>query len=309
MNNREYLYEVVISGSPAGITGIQAANMVELIDDAGKVVWRRAEQVPGLSAIEGNPAVAGLLDTLNVQAITALDARTQERDAAVLAKQTAESQRDTALARVQQLEAQLAAPAVRFIKKWQLRAGMRKDDPSGRAPCRFRLRHRGTSSGGARPVRRIDGHRRRLALRLACQGRADVAHRCADRVDVRPVSKDNAGRRACNGADMRTALKFKRGATFSYGGLVALPDGSTWDADCKLRDLNENVIQDMTVTLTPPVAPETRHALLIEATSTQSAAWPLGALKGDVRFFDSADPPVVIVTSSFALNVAEMESR
>jgi hypothetical protein len=131
MNNREYLYEVVISGSPAGITGIQAANMVELIDDAGKVVWRRAEQVPGLSAIEGNPAVAGLLDTLNVQAITALDARTQERDAAVLAKQTAESQRDTALARVQQLEAQLAAPAVRFIKKWQLRAGMRKDDPSG----------------------------------------------------------------------------------------------------------------------------------------------------------------------------------
>lgn len=97
---------------------------------------------------------------------------------------------------------------------------------------------------------------------------------------------------------MPASITFKRGSTFSFGCPVQLPAG-TWTASAQLRSSTGKLVQQLTVTLTPPVAPATTHQLLLTATALQSKTWPLGEVSGDVRFTDSNG--LVIPTSSFTL--------
>lgn len=106
---------------------------------------------------------------------------------------------------------------------------------------------------------------------------------------------------------MVTPLDFKRGATFSFGGLVPLPAG-TWTATAQLRDFGAVKIVDLAVTLTPPVAPDTQYSLLLECPASATASWPKGVLLGDIKFADASVPPLIITTSTFGVNVIEAET-
>lgn len=102
----------------------------------------------------------------------------------------------------------------------------------------------------------------------------------------------------------QTVIKnFKRGDTFSYGCLVQLPAG-TWDAEGQIM-LNDSTRDDFDVTLTAPVAPETRHTLLIERAAAATAAWPVGKRRADILFFDNSSPAVKRRTSTFLVDVIE----
>jgi hypothetical protein len=96
---------------------------------------------------------------------------------------------------------------------------------------------------------------------------------------------------------------FKRGGTFGLAGFKTLPAG-TWSAAATLQPATGAPIT-LDVTLTPPVDPETRHAITIRAESDVTASWPVGNLQGDIAFYDASDPPVVIPTNTFVVKVVE----
>lgn len=96
-------------------------------------------------------------------------------------------------------------------------------------------------------------------------------------------------------------IRHKRGATFSYTGLVKLPAG-TWTGACKLFD-GETLVETLTVTLSTlgsPGANGETHSLLLEATAAATADWPLAKLKGDVAFSSAG---AVAITGTFAVIV------
>ena len=103
---------------------------------------------------------------------------------------------------------------------------------------------------------------------------------------------------------MSASVTFKRGGTFSYGCMVQLPAG-TWSAACSLRNNRGDLIQTVTVTLTPPVNPSTEHSLLLVVAASATAIWPLEALYGDVEFTDASVTPIVIPSGTFTVNVIE----
>jgi hypothetical protein len=96
---------------------------------------------------------------------------------------------------------------------------------------------------------------------------------------------------------------FKRGGTFGLAGFKSLPAG-TWSAAAKLKKPDNSFIT-LDVTLTPPVDPETRHAITIRAESDDTEGWPVGYLQGDIVFYDASVPPVVIPTDTFVVKVVE----
>lgn len=97
----------------------------------------------------------------------------------------------------------------------------------------------------------------------------------------------------------------KRGATLSLAGTVQLPAG-TWSASAQVRSTTSlSLVEQLSVTLTPPVFPATAHAILIEASSAQSADWPIGTLLCDVRFSDASATPVVLPSPTFAIQVQQ----
>lgn len=101
-----------------------------------------------------------------------------------------------------------------------------------------------------------------------------------------------------------STINFKRGSTFSYGGTFTMPAG-TWTATAQLRDAQNVLIDDLDVTFTPPVSPATTHTLLIEKDAVDTAAWPTSRLRGDISFADTNSPEVVLITSTFVVNVIE----
>jgi hypothetical protein len=104
---------------------------------------------------------------------------------------------------------------------------------------------------------------------------------------------------------MSASVTFKRGGTFSFGCTVLLPAG-TWSAACQLRDGRGNLIQTVTVTLTPPVNPAIEHSLLLVVPAADTASWPVGqALYGDVEFTDASATPIVLPSGTFTVNVIE----
>jgi hypothetical protein len=103
-------------------------------------------------------------------------------------------------------------------------------------------------------------------------------------------------------------ITHKIGATFGYAGFKLLPAG-TWSAKCQARDTDGNLVQDFDVALTPPVNPETRHAITIRAESDDTVRWVVGKLKCDVAFYDASSPPVVVPTNTFVIDVKERETH
>jgi hypothetical protein len=92
-------------------------------------------------------------------------------------------------------------------------------------------------------------------------------------------------------------MKFKRGDTFYFAGLlpVALAAGN-WSAACVL-EAEDGTKFPVTATLTPPVAPETKHTLALSQTAALTATWPVGKMKGDVQFTDAGQVPAFVFSS------------
>lgn len=99
------------------------------------------------------------------------------------------------------------------------------------------------------------------------------------------------------------SIEHRRGATFSYAGTATLPAG-TWTAACSLEKSDGTLVANLAVTLEPlalPGANGETHALLLEATAVASAAWPMGAIVGDIVFTDVSG--VVLASPKFTVNV------
>lgn len=105
-----------------------------------------------------------------------------------------------------------------------------------------------------------------------------------------------------------TIDKFKRGTSLSYGCFVVMPAG-TWAVASKLRDIAGNFIDNIDVTLTPPVSPETRYTLTIARAASATSAWPLGKLLGDILFTDSSSTPIKLATGNYVINVVDLQTR
>jgi hypothetical protein len=100
----------------------------------------------------------------------------------------------------------------------------------------------------------------------------------------------------------------KPGDTFSWSGFWpdVLPTGVTWGGKCYARDAEGALVQDFTVTLTPPVSPDTLHAIRIRAESDETVNWPAGAiLKSDIRLHDNSTPPVKTTTHTFVIKTVQ----
>lgn len=99
-------------------------------------------------------------------------------------------------------------------------------------------------------------------------------------------------------------ISHKRGATFSYGGLVKLPLGS-WVASSSLVMLSGVKLQpSLQVSLTPLGAPGSNgetHSLLIESPASTTKDWPIASLHGDIVFQDAQG--VVLASQTFRVMV------
>lgn len=92
----------------------------------------------------------------------------------------------------------------------------------------------------------------------------------------------------------------KVGATFAYSGTIELPAG-TWDAACQAYD-GSTLVQEFTVTLTPPVNPATAHSITIRAEASATNLWAADKyLRCDIVFFDSSPTPVKVPTQTFTI--------
>jgi hypothetical protein len=104
---------------------------------------------------------------------------------------------------------------------------------------------------------------------------------------------------------MTQFVKIKTGATFSVPLLVCLPAGA-WSATSDIRQAGDALVESLAVSLialTEPDADGNTHNGLLLATSIQTALWPLGAWRCDVRFADAQTPPVVLYSDQFIVNV------
>lgn len=95
---------------------------------------------------------------------------------------------------------------------------------------------------------------------------------------------------------------FTRGDTFSWAGFATLPSSDPWKATSEIRDQKGNLIQELTVTLEAPTAPDTQWPILLWASATNTAVWPLGPLVCDIRFVYSIN---VIHSAKFIVNVTD----
>ncbi len=138
MDSITYFNALILRGGPNGITGAAITRMTEYRDDDGKTIAaKESDAIPvALAANDPGIPLAEVLGEVNAAALVTIEARdativtlTAEKQAAVDAKATAD-------ALAAQLQAQLAAlaPVIdgvpQFIKKWQLWAGLRMDDPT-----------------------------------------------------------------------------------------------------------------------------------------------------------------------------------
>ena len=99
-------------------------------------------------------------------------------------------------------------------------------------------------------------------------------------------------------------IEFRRGATFSYVGTAKLPAGSGWSGASSLELLDGTPVADLVVTLVPletPTAAGHTHSLALFKYAASAAAWPLGAIVGDILFTDADG--VKVPSSTFTVNV------
>ena len=102
-------------------------------------------------------------------------------------------------------------------------------------------------------------------------------------------------------------IRHKRGTTFSYAGQVRLPAG-TWSAACKLRN-GDALVETLTAALSPLTAPGANgetHALLLEASASATADWPLAKLQGDIVFSSAG---AAVATGTFYVIVHKSQTQ
>lgn len=95
----------------------------------------------------------------------------------------------------------------------------------------------------------------------------------------------------------------KRGVTLSLAGTATLPAPyGAWTATAQVRNQAGDMVEPLTVTLTPGDP----YGVLVEGDSTKTNDWPIGErLACDVRFTDQSTPPVVLISPTFYLKVAQ----
>lgn len=93
---------------------------------------------------------------------------------------------------------------------------------------------------------------------------------------------------------------FKRGSTFSLAGYASLPTGDDWTATSEIKDQRGTLVQELTVTIEAPVAPETKWPILLFASAEDASVWPLGALNCDIRFDYNGN---IVYSPTFVINV------
>jgi hypothetical protein len=93
--------------------------------------------------------------------------------------------------------------------------------------------------------------------------------------------------------------ELKRGDPLSLGGTVDLAAG-TWGATSKAKDQQGNLLANLVVTLNAPVAPSTKHTILIEGATDN---WPVADALVDVLFADVVTPAVRFHSESFIVRL------
>jgi hypothetical protein len=130
MQTITYFNALIVRGTRTGIGGAAVTRMTEWLDDDGKTITAKESDAIPIALAQGDPGIplADVLGELNAQALAEIEVLTAARDTILHERNAAQ-----ALAKdlQEQLAALLARPQVRFIKKWQLTAGLRKDDPTG----------------------------------------------------------------------------------------------------------------------------------------------------------------------------------
>lgn len=137
MTIRTVLNELFVRLSDDGtsIKGVHAADRTAMLDDAGNET--RSWMEPPRAVDPSDAQVLGVIgQALNLAALNSVDALTvqvatltSERDAAVNANALLQAARDAALAQLAALQP-VVNGVPQFIKKWQLWAGLRMDDPT-----------------------------------------------------------------------------------------------------------------------------------------------------------------------------------
>ena len=128
-------HEFLVRWDDAGkLQGAHIVHRESFTDDAGVEQFSKFTD-PSPVALTDSTLLSTISADINVVALTQIEALVADKAVAEQAKTTAEAERDAAIRDKTALTEQLAAlqitSAPRFIKKWQLTAGMRKDDPSG----------------------------------------------------------------------------------------------------------------------------------------------------------------------------------
>lgn len=105
---------------------------------------------------------------------------------------------------------------------------------------------------------------------------------------------------------MTQSITIKTGATLSLAMLVKLPTG-TWACDSDVRKSDDTLIAALSASLTALSAPDAdgnTHSGVLEATAAQTAAWPIGNWRADVRFTDTSTPAVRQISETFVVVVS-----
>ena len=102
------------------------------------------------------------------------------------------------------------------------------------------------------------------------------------------------------------SVTVKRGATFSYAGLVNLPGDFAWSANSNIRDKTGAVIQALNVTLEEPLPDSNQWRILLTATPEETLTWPLGTLYWDIRYSSDSNP--VIISPTISVLVVDSET-
>jgi len=102
-------------------------------------------------------------------------------------------------------------------------------------------------------------------------------------------------------------IKFIRGSTFSYTGLIKLPAG-LWTVSGDIKIKEGSLVSEMVCTLVPlsvPDASGNTHSILLEVDSTVTTNWPINTLIADLYFSDDSVPTVVLISSTFSIAVQD----
>ena len=75
----------------------------------------------------------------------------------------------------------------------------------------------------------------------------------------------------------------KQSETFSLAGTIANLGSDPWTGKASVRNQEGTWIQDLSITLTAPTAPDTLWIVVITANPESTAEWPIGIILCDIR--------------------------